>query len=49
VTPQVAAFLLELVNRQTISAGAPDVVETAQLVAEAKAELAAVLEADSDG
>lgn len=41
--PRVAAFLLDLVNRQTVSAAADDLVELAELITEAKRWLAAVL------
>jgi hypothetical protein len=45
MSPEVAAFLLHLVQQQTLAAGADDLVPTALLVDRAKRELQAVLDA----
>lgn len=39
MTVEVARFLLGLLDRQTLSVGAPDFEETAQLVIRARREL----------
>lgn len=41
-----AAFLLEMVGKLQLSAGDPQIVEAAQLVARVKAELTAIVEED---
>ena len=43
MSPDVAAFLLDLLCRQTLAAGADDLVPTAVLVERAKTELRAQL------
>jgi hypothetical protein len=44
MSPDVAAFLLDLVNRQQVAAGAPDFASVAGLIVRAQSELVAVLE-----
>ena len=43
--PEVAAFLLDLVNRVQISAADPNLLQQAALVSEAKESLAALAQA----
>lgn len=39
MTPETARFLLDLLNRQNLSVGAPDFIEVTHLVLRARAEL----------
>ena len=43
MTPDIAAFLAELLGRQSLSCADPTLVATAQMVARAQAELAEIL------
>jgi hypothetical protein len=48
LSPDVAAFLLDLVSAQTLNAGADDLVPAALLVAKAKSELRDALAAPAE-
>lgn len=48
LTPNVARFLADLLARQTIQIGAPDFDKTVMVVSQARRELAAILETESD-
>lgn len=47
VSRSVAAWLLDVVNGMSVKVSAPDFVEAAQLAAQAKAELEAIVGADA--
>ena len=42
MTPELAAFLLDILNRQQLAVGAPDFEHTAQRVIEARRVLAGI-------
>lgn len=49
MTPQVAAFLRNLLVQQQINVGSPDLVEVATLAADALTQLDAIIEGHADG
>ena len=48
MTPAVAEFLLDLLNRQTLNAGADDLEQSTAMVLRARAELITALTAELD-
>lgn len=47
MSPDVAAFLLDLVNRQTLNVGSSDFDEAVAMVQKARAELGAALQEEA--
>lgn len=47
LSPEVVAWLLQVVNGMSVNVGAPDFAEAAALAQQAKAELAALVQQES--
>lgn len=47
MTPQVAAFLRNMLAQQTISAGSPELLEVAALTADALTQLDRIIQGDT--